>query len=57
MENQNTINDQESSLRWLLENRRPEVSRDQALRTLRIALGGDCVALGLLDQIAAENVS
>jgi hypothetical protein len=47
-------NDQASAIRWLLDNRRPEVSIDQALRTLRIALWrppGD----ELLDQIASEK--
>ena len=57
MEHSSTINDRESSLRWLLQNRRPEVSRDQALRTLRIALAGDRMALRLLDQMATENDS
>ena len=57
MEPANTGNDQESSIRWLLENRRPEVSRDEALRTLRIALAGDRQAVRLLDQIATENDS
>lgn len=57
MEPNNTGNDQESSIRWLLENRRPEVSRDEALRTLRIALAGDCRAGRLLDQLADKNDS
>lgn len=57
MEPTNTVNDQESSIRWLLENRRPEVSRDEALRTLRIALAGDCQAVRLLDQMANKNDS
>ncbi len=57
MEPTNTGNDQESSIRWLLENRRPEVSRDEAFRTLRIALAGDRQAVRLLDQIATENDS
>ena len=48
-------NDQASAIRWLLDNRRPEVSIDQALRTLRIALSGDREAMTLLDQIAAES--
>ena len=47
--------DQDSAIRWLLDNRRPEVSIDQALRTMRIALGGDRTAMKLLDQIAAEK--
>jgi len=48
-------NDQASAIRWLLENRRPEVSIDQALRTLRIALSSDPGAMKLLDQIATEE--
>jgi hypothetical protein len=48
-------NDQASAIRWLLDNRRPEVSIDQALRTLRIALSGDRDAMTLLDQIAADS--
>ena len=47
-------NDQASAIRWLLDNRRPEISIDQALRTLRIALSGDREAMTLLDQIASE---
>ena len=48
-------NDQASAIRWLLDNRRPEVSIDQALRTLRIALCCNAGAMKLLDQIASEK--
>ena len=48
-------NDQASAIRWLLDNRRPEVSIDQALSTLRIALCSDAGAMELLDQIATEK--
>ena len=48
-------NDQANAIRWLLDNRRPEVSIDQALRTLRIALSGDRQAMALLDKIASEK--
>ena len=48
-------NDQVSAIRWLLNNRRPEVSIDQALRTLRIALSSDPGAMELLGQIATEK--
>ena len=48
-------NDQASAIRWLLDNRRPDVSIDQALRTLRIALCCDAGAMELLDQIASEK--
>ena len=47
--------DQANAIRWLLENRREEISIDQALRSLRIALSGDRQAMKILDQIAAEN--
>ena len=47
-------NDQASAIRWLLDNRRPDVSIHQALRTLRIALSDDRQAMALLDQIASE---
>ena len=48
-------NDQANAIRWLLDNRRPEVSIDQALRTLRIALSDDRQAMALLDKIASEK--
>ena len=48
-------NDQANAIRWLLDNRRPEVTIDQALYILRIALSGDRQAMTLLDQIASEN--
>ena len=48
-------NDQANAIRWLLDNRRPEVSIEQALRTMRIALAGDRTAMKLLDELATEN--
>ena len=48
-------NDQVNAIRWLLDNRRPEVSIAQALRTVRIALCCDAGAMELLDQIASEK--
>jgi len=48
-------NDQANAIRWLLDNRRPEVSINQALRTMRIALSGDRAAMKLLDELATEN--
>ena len=47
--------DKANAIRWLLDNRRPEVSIDQALRTLRIALSGYRDAMTLLGQIATEK--
>ena len=48
-------NDQANAIRWLLDNRRSEISIDQALRSLRVALSGDRQAMNLLDQIAVEK--
>lgn len=45
--------EQASAIAWLLENRRPEVSREQAIRTLRIALVGDTKAWRILDGLAS----
>jgi hypothetical protein len=50
-----SCSDQASAIRWLLDNRRPEVSLDHAIRTLRIALASDREALKLLDQIAPKK--
>ena len=55
IESPTPTNDQGNAIRWLLDNRRPEVSIDQALRTLRIALSGDRTAMKMLDEIASEN--
>jgi hypothetical protein len=46
--------DQASAIAWLLENRRPEVPRDQAIRTLRSALAGDAKALRILAGLAGN---
>jgi len=46
--------EQASAIAWLLENRRPEVARDQAIRTLRLALAGDAKALRILDSLAGN---
>ena len=52
IDSQTSGNDQANAIRWLLDNRRPEVSIEQALRTLRIALSGDQAAMKLLDELA-----
>ena len=36
MNNSSPINDQADAIRWLLENRRPEVTPEKALRILRL---------------------
>ena len=50
-----TSNDQANAIRWLLDNRRAEITTDQALRSLRVALSGDRQAMKILDQIAADS--
>ena len=47
-----TDDDQAGAIGWLIDNRRPEVSREQAIRTLRRALAGDPTALRILDRVA-----
>lgn len=44
--------DQASAIRWLIDNRRPEVSHEQAIRTLRVALSSDASALRTIDDLA-----
>ena len=46
--------DQASAIAWLIDNRRSEVSREQAIRTLRMALAGDAQALRILDGLAGN---
>lgn len=46
-----TDDDQAGAIGWLIDNRRPEVSREQAIRTLRRALAGDPAALRILDRL------
>ena len=47
-----TIDDRRETLRWIIANRREEVSFEQAIKTLRFALR-DRQAQTLLDDIAA----
>ena len=47
-----TDDDQAGAIGWLIDNRHPEVSREQAIRTLRRALAGDPSALRILDRLA-----
>ncbi|WP_124982721.1 hypothetical protein [Ralstonia solanacearum] len=49
-----TIDDRREALRWIIVNRREEVSFEQAIKTLRFALR-DRQAQTLLDDIAAEQ--
>ena len=49
-----TDDDQAGAIGWLIDNRRPEVSREQAIRTLRRALAGDPAASRILDRLAEQ---
>ena len=49
-----TDDDQAGAIGWLIDNRRPEVSRKQAIHTLRRALSGDPAALRILDRLADQ---
>ena len=49
-----TDDDQAGAIGWLIDNRRPEVSREQAIHTLRRALAGDPSALRILDRLADQ---
>lgn len=46
-----TDDDQAGAIGWLIDNRRPEISREQAIRTLRRALAGDPAASRILDRL------
>ena len=48
------IDDQTSAIAWLLNNRQPEVSREQAILILRMALACDTKALRILDGLAGN---
>jgi len=46
--------EQHDAIRWILDNRRPEVSMDKALATLRFALATAPAGLAVLEEIARE---
>lgn len=46
--------EQHDAIRWILDNRRPEVSLDKALATLRFALATAPASLAVLDEVARE---
>ena len=49
-----TDDDQACAIGWLIDNRRPEISREQAIRTLRRALAGEPAASRILDRLAEQ---
>lgn len=48
------VTDREQALRWLIDNRRPDIPFEQALRTLRMALPRDEETARLLQRIAEK---
>ena len=47
--------EREQALRWLIANRRPDVSLEQAVRVMSIALPLDLATMQLLRRIAEEE--
>ncbi len=47
-------NEQHDAIRWILDNRRPEIGMDKALATLRFALATAPASLAVLEEIARE---
>lgn len=45
----------EQALRWLIDNRRPDVSSEQAVRVMCIALPRDLATMQILRRIAEEE--
>jgi hypothetical protein len=50
-----TIESKSDALRWFIEHRREDVSFEQAIKKLRVALHGDREAQAMLDDIATEQ--
>ena len=50
-----TITERESAIRWVIRNRRPDVSLEQAVRTLTLALPRDMRTIQSLQRIAREE--
>ncbi|MHA6820095.1 hypothetical protein ACQUKI_00870 [Ralstonia pseudosolanacearum] len=51
----NRASEREQALRWLIQNRRPDVSIEQAIRLLTTVLPRDLQSLQLLKRIAEEQ--
>nr|DAJ92822.1 MAG TPA: hypothetical protein [Caudoviricetes sp.] len=51
----NPAAEREQALRWLIANRRPDVSLEQAVRVMSIALPRDLATMQLLRRIAQEE--
>ena len=50
-----TITERESAIRWVIRNRRPDVSLEQAVRTLTLSLPRDMRTIQSLQRIAREE--
>ena len=50
-----TITERESAIRWIIRNRRPDVSLEQAVRTLTYALPRDLRTIQSLQRVAREE--
>lgn len=53
--NNTTPTDQANAIRWFLENRRDDVSFEEAIRRLRFALHGDAQAQSILEGLAGSH--
>lgn len=53
--NNTTPTDQTSAIRWFLENRRDDVSFEEAIRRLRFALHDDAKAQSILDELVRSG--
>ncbi|WP_399680217.1 hypothetical protein [Xenophilus sp.] len=51
----NTIESKRDALRWFIDNRREDVSFEQAIKQLRFAMYGDRKAQAMLNEIAAAQ--
>ena len=55
MDETTTIESKRDALRWFIDNRREDISFEQAIKQLRFAMHGDRRAQAMLDEIAAEQ--
>ena len=49
------VSEHEQALRWLIRNRHPDVSVEQAIRVMRMAISFDYRAVVILKRIAEEE--
>jgi hypothetical protein len=51
------VTDREQALRWLIANRRPDITTEQAIRIMRAALPRDAETMRLLHRICEEEAA